>query len=420
VHSLVSFCNTRMPGQPLLGVLDPRGGQFRALRVPTELLGCAGVTGIVATDDFVFASLQTPRGAASAKSFGLAVFGRDDFDLRGYHPFEQALDSHSMCVQNDKLFVVSTGTDELLAFRLDGPNIGEPRVVWRPDPTEPLADVLHLNAVCDWKGEIFVAGFGRKTGPFWSSATEGFIFNVSTGQPIASGINQPHSLAVLDNSIVYCGSRDMGVSVLCSTTVWSLPGYTRGLCVDDAHIFVGSSAGRRRSTSTGIIENPSEPGEAEGRCAVTQLSRTDLTVKREFDLSAYGDEIYDLVPVADVAGWPTFSSHDLLASWGALMRRSADAKDREIVRLNALLVEQATWCTSVQEQADAKDREIGRVGALVDEQTRWAQSQAAEVARRDEIIRDLQAQVAHQTAWARTAAHDVASGTPRSLTCARS
>jgi hypothetical protein len=72
-----------------------------------------------------------------------------------------------------------------------------------------------------------------------------------------------------------------------------VPGYARGLCATDRHVFVGSSVGRRISRSMGIA-NPADPGESTGGCGVSVLDQETLAVLDFIDLGHLSTEIYEI------------------------------------------------------------------------------------------------------------------------------
>jgi hypothetical protein len=190
---------------------------------------------------------------------------------------------------------------------LDGADVVGERVFWRPDPTGPRRDVHHLNTVYGWRGEVLVAGFGRKAGTLWSTATNGFIVNATRGTTLVSGIRHPHSLLACAGRLHYCESRTQTVRVVGEARRQQVGGYSRGLCRVGRHLFVGASQGRRVSKSTGLIDNRADPGVVAGQCLITRLQAGTLATEATAELGAYGDEIYDLLPVGDVTGWPVTS-----------------------------------------------------------------------------------------------------------------
>jgi hypothetical protein len=127
---------------------------------------------------------------------------------------------------------------------------------------------------------------------------------------VLSGIEHPHSLAHLGGSLAYCESRHSAVRILGEERSQQLPGYTRGMCVVGESLYVGTSLGRRVSKSTGLINNPDDPGALDGGCTISRLSVSSLAIEETIDLSSCGYEVYDLLPVKDVAAWPVLPTAD--------------------------------------------------------------------------------------------------------------
>ena len=104
MHILVSFCNVRTSGLPLLGLFDSAASEFRVLDLPCELARCSGITGLAASDRFVYAVAQASdrqvTGAFSGTSV-LLIFDRKDLTLRSRYAFRSAVDVHSLWVRGD-------------------------------------------------------------------------------------------------------------------------------------------------------------------------------------------------------------------------------------------------------------------------------------------------------------------------------
>ena len=296
MYLVVSFCTVDTLGRSALGVLNASTGEFRALDLPGTPVACAGITGLAAHGPFLYAAVRQPAG--------LLVFDRSSLRLLNHHTFTQAADLHSIWVTDETLYLVSTGTDEVIAARMRGPKILSEDVFWRPFPAAERADLHHLNAIYGWKGDLFVAGFGRKSGKHWTSAREGFIANVTRGYTVASGIYHPHSVMTVGEGLAYCESPKGTVSISGQPRIIGLPGYSRGLCRIDRSIFAGTSGRRRISRSTGELNEETAHGVNFGKCAVSKVSVDSFAIENTFDLTAYGEEIYDLLPLEDVSGWP--------------------------------------------------------------------------------------------------------------------
>jgi len=301
---LVSFCNTKVPEIPALGLLDATTSDFEVLKLPAGLPPLCGITGLATCGEFIYVVPQPFCDSQGQSQPFLLVFDRTNFTLRNHYDFRVAADVHSICACDGSLYVVSTGTDEVVALGLKGGSVLSESVFWRPASGGPREDLSHLNAIINREGNLLVSGFGPKAGPLWSSANQGFIFNITQQEKIADGLDQPHSLAWLDGTLAYCESRKKAVRALDGSRIQYLPGYTRGLCKVGRNLFVGTSIGRQVSKSTGLINNPVDPGAYAGECGVFQLSADKFAIEKIFKLGEGAQEIYDLLPIEGTGAWP--------------------------------------------------------------------------------------------------------------------
>jgi hypothetical protein len=293
-----------MPGLPALGLLDTATSAIRILELPKEvppskLSQRAGIHGLAVSQRYVYAVLQKDPAPSE-----LLVLDRKDLRLLDRYVF-RAENVHSLCVSGEVLHVVSTGTDEVIELRMRGSEVISETVYWRPDSEGQRADIHHLNAICAWRGDLLVSGFGKKPGQDWGLTRDGFIANVTRGEMIASGIYHPHSLLTIGDEITYCESGKRAVRIIGRDQTKRLPGYTRGLCLAGQKIFIGTSVGRQVSKSTGTLYNPQHSsGAPAGQCTVCRLSADSLEIEEIIDLGAYGYEVYDLLPVEGTSRWP--------------------------------------------------------------------------------------------------------------------
>jgi hypothetical protein len=352
MHILVSFCNLRAPGVPALGLLDPVTGTFRVLELPRELAGCGGLTGLAACERYVYA-VEQPSGPARRDgrpgASALLTFDRRDLRLHSRYAFRSGGDVHSLCVRDGIAYAVSTGTDEVLELRLRDGRVVSEVTFWGPEPGGRREDVHHLNAIHCRDGELIVAGFGKKSDRHWSSARDGFITSIPGGEPLARGLDQPHSLAAVGTALAYCESRRMAVRILGDGRAQHLAGYTRGLCALGGSLFVATSVGRQLSRSTGAINNPADGGVLGGQCGVSRLSSATFEVEQTVDLGAQAQEIYDLLPVEGAEAWPA--------------------------------VGEIAW----------RDASIRELAAALDQRTAWAKQVTAALAQREAAVNNLQA-----------------------------
>jgi hypothetical protein len=357
MHILVSFCNLKARGCPALGLLDTATLEFQVVALVDEVARTSGLTGLAISDDYVFAVAQSLAdsdenpGSASA----LLVLDRKNLALRHRHEFRAAADVHSIWLDGSRLLAVSTGTDEVIEVVLQGPQVVSERVVWRPEEGGSREDSHHLNAICGRDGGVLVTAFGTKTATTSNTARDGFVVDITTGERVASGIDQPHSLALIGTGMACCESRKAAVRILDAKGTdrisARLPGYTRGLCVAGEKLYVATSVGRRHSRSTGAINNCSEDGPPGGRCTVSRLSLATLEVEQTTDIGACAQEIYDLIPVEGTRGWP--------------------------------IAPEVRW----------RDTAIRELAGVVDQRTTWAKQTTADLTRREAELSAAQEQL---------------------------
>jgi hypothetical protein len=254
------------------------------------------IAGLAADRRFVYLAIRRPPA--------LLLLDRDSFSVLRRHPLPGLDDLHSLCLRDEDLFVVSSGTDEVVCLRMRGPEIASQTVFWRPVAGAPRVDTHHLNGLCRVRGELHVSGFGPRRGGDWASAMGGFIHNVERDERVLSGIAQPHSVTELDDGLAYCESGRSMVHLPGRPPVCGLPGYTRGLCRAGDAVLVGTSLLRIVSRSTGKALRGRRRRVPAGGCSVSRISLRTGQVDLVADLSWHGGEIYDLLPLAALPRGP--------------------------------------------------------------------------------------------------------------------
>jgi hypothetical protein len=294
--------------------------------------------GMGRTGDRIYTICSSERG------FVIAVLSARDLAPIAQHAVPQVREAHSICVMGDTIYAVSTGTDEVFAVDMAGDTFSEPRVVWRA--TNSGRDSHHLNSLIEVAGELFVSGFGPKTDTTWTSATNGYIHNISRDVRLRDGIYQPHSLSVRNQRMYYCESHNR---TFCSLDgpLFRLVGYSRGVTwLSDDLVLVGASILRTVSKSTGLAVDPADSGPPPDSCGVTLY---DLARGRELfhiDLSWFGPETYDLV-LLDQPLDP------LQLAVSAQLAERASLND-----LRALVEEQKKAGLELSQQNQVKDQEL--------------------------------------------------------------
>ena len=204
-------------------------------------------------------------------------------------------DGHSILSTGKKLYVVSTGTDEIICYDILKNKLENPKSFWRAD--DAGKDTHHINSIVKMGDDIYVSAFGPKTGKLWTSASNGYIHNITRNARIKEGINHPHSLSERNGQLYYCESSTRSFCSL-DGQVLKLDGYTRGIgWLSDKLVCISSSIGRKVSKSTGLIANSADPGEIEGKSGIVIRNIETQEVLANVDLSSFGPEIYDVLIV---------------------------------------------------------------------------------------------------------------------------
>lgn len=275
----VSFCNQPDDAGGILALLDERTDERRWLDCG-DLALQSGV-GLAEADGLLYCACTD--GDASY----LAIFDASG-TRRELRRLDAVSDIHSICIDGDDLFAVSTGTDEVVrhSLRTGAP----PETVW--SPSQAGADTHHLNAVIRRGDALLVSGFGPRAGATWSTARDGYIYDVASSRYLKRGLLHPHSLVSQRGILYFCESSRRSVRTL-EGDRFVLDGYARGLAFGaDGALFAGSSVGRRGAGDPALVLNPADAGSARGRCTVSAFTEGR---SRTYDVSDLGDEVYDLL-----------------------------------------------------------------------------------------------------------------------------
>src|SRR5687768_1349613 len=129
---LISFCNTsEFPGFPNLGILNVESSEYSILEIP-EKIPQTGMVGMTYSSKYIFIGLHHITGGLDAFESppALLVFDKATFQLLHAYECRFAKDIHSFLLQQDerKLFIVSTGTDDIIELELDEFNVVSEKV----------------------------------------------------------------------------------------------------------------------------------------------------------------------------------------------------------------------------------------------------------------------------------------------------
>jgi Domain of unknown function (DUF4915) len=290
---LVSLCNLSQPGASGLVRVTP-GRPARTVMIGAPDEGVAGCVGLWAEPNHVYCAWAGTDG----RSY-LSALEQPTFDVLDVVPLGGVKDVHSITVLDGFLYLVSTGTDEVRRVPLDRPG-ARSEVVWRASGA--TCDTHHVNAIVNAGGRILCSAFGPKAGTRWSTALDGYVVDIQSGEVLCRGIEHPHSLMATSDDVYVAESRRARVRGLAHDRTMNVDGYARGLCRSGKGFVVGVSTGRSRSRSLGTIENAADPGDRAGEAGLSffgdLLPHSPGRVPDDtMDLSQHGPEIYDVLPL---------------------------------------------------------------------------------------------------------------------------
>lgn len=305
-HVLVSICDVSFdPRWSCLLRMDTNSYLTEAVDVGSSEPLVIGGMGLCADDVNIFhvsQLLRKPRSPGDPPIVEadmvtqLSVLDRDSLDVVDVQALPEIHDCHSIARLGDELYAVSTATDELVAYQLEGSKATNPRVIWTPSGGGE--DAHHVNAVSVVEGEIVCSAFGPKDSYAWTSAAHGYLHNVNRDVNVLEGLKQPHTVLWNNGRLYYCNSR-LGTVETDGAVVAYVSGYSRGLAFGpDDTMYVGTSVGRRPADDpirTDTFGHPTHEGELNGRCAVVQITPSGR--RTEVGLSFAGFEVYDLLVV---------------------------------------------------------------------------------------------------------------------------
>lgn len=197
-----------------------------------------------------------------------------------------------------QIYVAATAGDLVVRLTKDGSGIVQ-EPFWRFNAD--YADSRHLNSLAFRHGHLLVSMFGPPAPEGWLQARHGLIFDATTGETVQTDLYHPHSLLYHSDSLFFLESRVGTLWEIGSDNVpltrYVLPGFARGLAIDEETFYIGVSGTRTVSRSgTGIYLPASDPALAESYVCTVNRSNGSLQKIRMTD---YGMEIYDLILLED-------------------------------------------------------------------------------------------------------------------------
>ena len=221
----------------------------------------------------------------------LFLLERDAYSVRSVIALPSVSDIHSIALIDGGIIAVSTGTDQILAIDFATMETTE---LWHA--SAEMVDSHHLNAVV-WSGDhLLCSGFGKKRSDRWSSAIDGYIYDITGGIYLAGGLYHPHSVVPFEGRLYYAESSHAVLRTI-EEPIARFDGYVRGVAFSPTGLCaVGTSIGRSSNDLESIVLNPADPGSGTGRCAVSITDDARNWANATIvDCGEHANEIYDLL-----------------------------------------------------------------------------------------------------------------------------
>lgn len=219
-------------------------------------------------------------------------------DFEGVFPVSEVSDIHDVLIYRKTMYVVSTGSNSVLMYPLDGSDL--PVSLQRNDRVvfnDEKFDALHLNSIAANGKDFFFSMFGVKQEDSWLHTRCGRIVRASgllwRKENVVEEVAHPHSLRVYSGKLCYCES--LSGKVFLPSTEKTLDGYTRGLARDMENFYVGVSRQREVSKSTGQLVDVEDNGVSAGIWILDKNGNE----KCKIGLEGWTTEVYDIEVIYD-------------------------------------------------------------------------------------------------------------------------
>jgi len=288
---LLSFCNV-FPRGLALGVYDCENEDFEWVNLDKVSDQLMGVTGMAFYDEHYWVAIQLKPGGMST----LAKLDKN-FNLVKSFDLSLTMDVHSLIPVDNGLLVNDTKKNRVnkVTFVENQSKINE-EIFWKYSEDE--IDTFHVNSIAKKNKKIYVSMLGQKPEQGWRLAKSGKILDITNNTIILDQLEHPHSLFFIDDELFYFESRHGNVLKVSSQgkgeTILKLSGYLRGITYDKNYLYIGSSAFRRKSKSTGKENPPDNLKPDDFHSWIYRINRNNLNYEKK-DMTMYGAEIFDLL-----------------------------------------------------------------------------------------------------------------------------
>lgn len=208
-------------------------------------------------------------------------------------------DAHSVVFFDNYVYVVSTGTNQVVRTSFANKSFGLEEHYWSFPGVDNDRDIVHLNGLSLDGGRLIASCFGeRNSSGHWSD--RGQVFYLDTGEIICDGLTQPHSPLIQEEWFYVAESKKHCVFAYervaldwCLRWCIDVGGYARGLVRYEDQLLVGISASRKYSRSTSLPLESFDSSDAH----VIAVSSDGKSSRMLSVLDGFGYEIYELLPL---------------------------------------------------------------------------------------------------------------------------
>ncbi len=298
---IVSLCNkkasvnkerdTKMlyPNVFLLEV-DTEKEQVKPIKINWWTWKPKGITGLAPYKNGFLCLLQ-------AKSHKLFYIDKK-YTLIKKWKLNKVKDGHSIVVYNEKIYIASTGNDSIVEMH---PDTSTEQIFWQANNNKK--DTIHLNSIIWHEDEMIISAFGQKSGDRWITAKNGFLKNIHKDKIIKNHLFHPHTILKTSDGIFFCESARKRIVNLDNNNILSLKaGYVRGLAITDEEIAIAISHARKRSKSTGKLNDMDDElmKSFQVGCGINVYKRYGNEINKAkftkfIDIYPFSNEIYDLL-----------------------------------------------------------------------------------------------------------------------------
>ncbi len=159
--------------------------------------------------------------------------------------FPDIRDAHDILAYDGKIYVVSTGTNEVFVLSSETFSVLD-RIKFRGK-----GDAWHLNCLEVSEGRVLLSAFGkfrRHRGYKGKTVGAGILMDLLSGKILVDGFSQPHSPQVIDGNLFICDSENKSVLRMDTNSgaraKLDFDNYTRGISYSADYVYVGVSSSR--------------------------------------------------------------------------------------------------------------------------------------------------------------------------------